>query len=184
MFSNLSADIARLREVKGRDGWLVVLEGLLFESGFLAVVLYRLAHWCKTHGVRFFGPLVARYALFLTGVEIAPAAVIGPGFYISHGNGIVIGGGARLGARAFLLQQVTIGAPTPGRVAEMPAIGDNVFIGAGARIIGRIRVGDDVFIGVNAVVAQDIPSGAKVTCAAGIRVDARTAEPVPELVQP
>ena len=174
MFANLRQDIARLHEVKGKSGWLCVVEGLLFESGFQAVLLYRLAHWFKAGGVRFFGPLVARYSLWLTGVDIAPAAAIGPGLYISHGNGIVIGGAARLGARAFLLQQVTIGAPTPGRVHEMPAIGDNVFIGAGARLIGGISVGDDVFIGVNAVVAEDIPSGAKVTSAAGLRIERRT----------
>ena len=172
-FSNLRQDIARLREVKGKTGWFCVIEGLLFESGFQAVLLYRLAHWCRTHGIRFFGPLVARLSLFCTGVDIAPAAAIGPGLYISHGNGIVIGGSARLGARAFLLQQVTIGAPSPARVAQMPVIGDDVFIGAGARVIGNITVGDDVFIGVNAVVAEDIPSGSRVLSAAGVRIEQR-----------
>ena len=85
----------------------------------------------------------------------------------------MIGGYARIGRGALLLHGVTIGSPHPGRIEKMPVIGDNVFIGAGAKVIGDITIGDDVFIGVNAIVARDIPSGSRVLCTAGIEVRPR-----------
>jgi serine O-acetyltransferase len=175
VFDNLRQDAARLAEVKGKPLARCVVEGLLFENGFQAVVLHRVAHWFRSRNIRVLGPFFARWNLFLTGVDIAPSAVIGPGLYISHGTGLVIGGGARLGARAFLLQGVTIGAPTPARVAQMPTLGDDVFVGAGACIIGDIRVGSRVFIGVNAVVARDVPDDCKVLAAGGVEVTPRGA---------
>lgn len=173
MFDNLRQDAARLAEVKGKPVARCVVEGVLFENGFQAVVLHRIAHWFRSRNVRVLGPLIARLNLFLTGVDISPGAVIGPGLYVSHGTGLVIGGAARLGARAFLLQGVTIGAPTPARVAQMPTLGDDVFVGAGACLIGDIRVGSRVFIGVNAVVARDVPDDCKVLAAGGVEVTAR-----------
>ena len=182
MLDNLRQDAARLAEVKGQPVARCVIEGLLFENGFQAVVLHRVAHWFRSRTIRFLGPLVARLNLFLTGIDISPSAVIGPGLYISHGTGLVIGGSARLGARAFLLQGVTIGAPTPARVAQMPTLGDDVFVGAGACVIGDIRVGSRVFIGVNAVVARDIRDDCKVLAAGGVEVTPRASDPpaVPE----
>jgi serine O-acetyltransferase len=102
-----------------------------------------------------------------TGVDIAPGAVIGAGLRISHGTGLVIGCYAKLGRGALLLHGVTIGSPHPEKVEKMPVIGVNVFIGAGAKVIGDITIGDDVFIGVNAIVAVDVPSGSRVLCTAG-----------------
>jgi len=159
-----------MRELKTKTFPWYVIESLLFENGYQAVVLHRIAHWFKSRGVPVLGPLFARLNQFLTGVEIGPGAVIGPGLLISHGNGIVIGGYARIGRGAILLHQVTIGSPSPNRVEKMPVIGDNVFIGAGARVIGEIAIGDGVFIGVNAIVTQDIPSGSRVLCTSGIEV--------------
>lgn len=173
MLNNLREDSRRLREIKTKGFPWYVIESLLFENGFQAVVLYRLAHWFKRRGIPFFGPLVARINLFLTGVDIGPGAEIGPGLRISHGTGLVIGGYAKIGAGALLLHGVTIGSPHPGRVEKMPRIGDNVFIGAGAKVIGDIAVGDDVFIGVNAIVARDIPSGSRVLCMSEIEVSSR-----------
>jgi serine O-acetyltransferase len=170
LLDNLQADTRRLQEIKTKAFPWYVIESLLFENGYQAVVLHRIAHWFKSRGVPILGPLTARFNQFLTGVEIGPGAVIGPGLRISHGNGIVIGGYARIGRNALLLHQVTIGSPSPNRVEKMPVIGDNVFIGAGAKVIGEITVGDDVFIGVNAIVAQDIPSGSRVLSTAGIEV--------------
>lgn len=170
MLDNLREDTRRLREIKTKGFPWYVIESLLFENGYQAVVLHRIAHWFKKRGIPVMGPLVARYNLFLTGVEIAPGAEIGPGLRIAHGVGIVIGGYAKIGRNALILHQVTIGSPSPDRVERMPVIGDNVFIGAGAKVIGPITVGDDVFVGVNAIVAQDIPSGHRVLCTAGIDV--------------
>ena len=176
MFDNLKRDTRRLREIKSKPFPFYVLESLLFENGYQAVVAYRLASWFKHRRVPVLGPLVARLGLLFTGVDVSPGAVIGPGLRISHGNGIVIGNGTRIGEDALLLHQVTLGAASDRRIGEMPTIGDRVFIGAGAKLIGGITVGDDVFIGVNAIVARDVPSRSKVTCGSGIDVVTETAE--------
>lgn len=170
MLDNLKRDTRRLREVKKKAFPFYVLESLLFENGYQAVVLHRVAAWFKHRRIPVLGPFFARLSLFLTGVDIAPAAVVGPGLRISHGSGIVIGNEVRIGADATLLHQVTLGAPSDRRVEHMPTLGDRVFIGAGAKLIGSITVGDDVFIGANAVVTRDIASGSKVITRAGISV--------------
>ena len=173
MLDNLKRDTRRLREVKKKAFPFYVLESLLFENGYQAVVLHRVAAWFKHRRIPVLGPFFARFNLFLTGVDVAPGAVIGPGLRISHGTGLVIGNGVRIGADATLLHQVTMGASSHRRVEHMPTVGDRVFIGAGAKLIGGITVGDDVFIGVDAVVTRDIPSGSKVTTKAGIAVIGR-----------
>lgn len=173
MLDNLRQDTRRLKLTKSKGFPWYVIESLLFENGYQAVVLYRIAHWFKRRGVPVLGPLFARLGLLLTGVDIAPGAVIGPGLLISHGTGLVIGGYARIGRDAILLHGVTIGSPSPGRIEKMPVIGDNVFIGAGATLIGEITVGDDVFIGVHAIVARDVPSGSRVLSKAEIDITTR-----------
>jgi len=177
MWNNLQRDTAHLREFKKRGFPLYVIESLLFENGYQAVVLYRIAHWFKSHGIPFFGPLVQRLSIFLTGVDIDPSAEIGPGLRIGHGVGMVIGGQVRIGADAAILHGVTIGSASIRHREEMPILGDRVFVGAGACIIGGAQVGNDVFIGVNAIVAQDIPDGSKVLCDASIRILAPDSPP-------
>ena len=172
MLKNLREDTRRLRAIKTKPFPFYVVESLLFENGYQAVVLYRLAHWFKSHRVPVLGPAFARLSLFLTSVDIAPAARIGPGLFISHGTGLVIGNGVRIGRNGTLLHQVTIGAPTGKRLDLMPTLGDNVFVGAGSLLIGRIEIGDDVFIGMNCVVTRDIPAQTKVTSTAGLRLEA------------
>ena len=170
MLDNLRHDTRRLREIKSKPFPWYVAESLLFENGYQAVVLHRLAHWFKRRRVPVLGPLIGRFSLFLTGVEIGPGAEIGPGLLISHGTGLVIGGYARVGADATLLHQVTIGSPTRRKVLEMPVVGDRVFVGAGAKIIGGVSVGSDVFIGANALVTRDVPDRSKVTSTADIEI--------------
>ncbi len=132
MLDTVRRDLARLAEIKGRRPGRALAEGLLFENGFQAVVLHRVAHALRRRGIPFFGPFFARLGLLLTGVDISPAAVIGPGLYVSHGVGLVIGGGVVIGERAFLLGGVNLGAPSQARLDEMPTLGDDVFVGAGA----------------------------------------------------
>lgn len=170
MLENLRADTRCLKSIKTKSFPWYVLESLLFENGYQAVVLHRIAHWFKSRKIPFLGPMVARMSLFLTGVDIAPAAVIGPGLMISHGVGLVIGNRVRIGSGALLLHQVTLGAPSGRRLDEMPRVGNNVFVGAGSRVIGKIMIGNDVFIGVNCVVTQDIPDGSKAISSAGLEV--------------
>lgn len=161
MFDHLVADTRRLRELKHKPFPWYVLESLLFENGYQAVLLHRLAHWFKRRRIPLFGPFFNRLSLFLTGVDIAPAAEIGPGLRIGHGVGLVVGGAARIGSNAFLLHGVTIGAPGGSRLAEMPVLGNGVFVGAGAKLIGQITVGDGAVIGANALVTVDVPAGAR-----------------------
>jgi serine O-acetyltransferase len=182
MLDNLRQDAARMREAKSKAFPWYVVESLLLDSGFQAVVLHRFAHWFKRRRIPFFGPFFARLNLFFTGVDIGPGAEIGPGLRISHGTGLVIGGYAKVGARALLLHEVTIGSPSHGRVREMPEIGDDVFIGAGAKVIGAIRVGDRVTIGSNALVTRDIPSDSRVLARVSIDVQPREPGPPPAAV--
>ena len=170
MFANLRQDVARLKEAKAKSFPWFVIESLLVENGFQAVVLYRTAHWFKVRRVPVVGPLIARLSLFLTGVDIAPAADIGPGLRISHGTGIVIGHRARIGAGATLLHGVTLGGTSAKRPDEMPRLGDRVFVGAGASILGAIEIGDDVFVGTGAVIMEDVPSHSKVVAKHAIEV--------------
>ncbi len=170
MFANLAADTRRLRMIKSKGFPGYLIESLLFENGYQAVVLHRTAHWFKSRRIPFLGPFFHRLSIFLTGVDIAPAAVIGPGLFIGHGVGLVVGDQARIGSRAMLLQQVTIGSPAVDRRNEMPTLGDDVFVAAGARLIGGITIGDGAVIGANAVVAQDVPAGCKVLSAAGLEI--------------
>lgn len=177
---NLIADTRRLRCFKTKPFPWYVLESLLFENGFQAVVLFRIASWFKRHRVPLLGPLFHRTSLFLTGVDISPGASVGPGLLLSHGTGLVIGESATIGTDATIMQQVTIGAPDTGRLDQMPVIGRNAFIGAGARVIGAITIGDDVIIGTNAIVTRDVPDNHKVVSVAEVRISERTSgyEPI------
>ena len=146
-----------------------MLESLLFENGYQAVVLYRLASWFKRHRVPVLGPLVARLSLFLTGVDVSPTAEIGPGLMISHGIGIVVGYRVRIGEGATLLHQVTLGAATTRQRAAMPVLGDGIYVGAGAKLIGEIEVGDGCFIGADVLLTESVPPGTKVTAVKELR---------------
>lgn len=176
--SNISADTRRLREIKTKAFPWYVIESLLFENGYQAVVLHRIAHWFKAHRIPLLGPLVARLSLWLTGVDIGPAAEIGPGLRIAHGQGIVVGGYAVIGSGATLLQQVTIGGPTIEKVHDMPRLGNDIFVGAGARIIGAVTIGDRSFIGVNAIIAHDVPADSRVIVRQDLEIQPQRESPI------
>lgn len=173
MLENLRQDTRRLREIKSKPFPWYVLESLLFENGYQAVVLHRIAHAFRRRGIPFLGPLFHRLSILLCGVDIAPGAVIGPGFRISHGVGIVIGNGATIGERCLMMQNVTLGAPNQSRIGDMPTVGDDVVLGAGACLIGKIEVGNHVLVGVNCVVTGDVPDHSKVLPPAEMRIVAR-----------
>lgn len=177
MFDNLSEDTRRLREVKTKPFPWYVLESLLFETGYQAVVLHRLAHWFKSRGIPVLGPMIARWNQFTTGVDIAPAARIGPGLRISHGTGIVIGNGVVIGRDCLLMQNVTLGAATLSRIEQMPKLGNRVTVGAGASVIGPVEVGDDAFVGAHALVLRDVPAGAKALCRSETEIRPRQSPP-------
>jgi serine O-acetyltransferase len=172
MWDNLKADTRRLREIKTKGAPWYVLESLLFENGYQAVLLHRIAHWFKSRRVPVLGPLFARWNHFLTGVDIAPAAKIGPGLRIAHGTGLVIGNSVEIGSDCLLMHGVTLGAPTLSRIGDMPKLGDRVTVGAQASVIGAVTIGDDAFVGAHALVTRDVPSNSKAL--ARIELDVRT----------
>lgn len=129
-------------------------------SGLHAIWMYRLAHFFWVRGFKFLGRLVSQLARFLTAIEIHPGATIGRRFFIDHGNGVVIGETAEIGDDVLIYHQVTLGGRKRGRGTKRhPTIGSRVLIGAGAKVIGAIKIGDDVKIGANALVVHDVPPG-------------------------
>lgn len=173
MFDHLREDTRRLREIKSKPFPWYVIESLLFDAGYQAVFLHRLASWFKRRRIPVLPPAIARFNQFLTGVDISPYAEIGPGLRIAHGTGIVVGWRAKVGRDCLMLQNVTLGAPTTGRREEMPTIGDRVVLAAGCAVIGSVTVGDDCFVGALALVTEDVPAGSKVLSRAGVEMRPR-----------
>ncbi|MEA3509082.1 MAG: serine O-acetyltransferase, partial [candidate division NC10 bacterium] len=130
-------------------------EILLCYPGLHALWLHRLAHWFWTRRFLFIGRFVSHVNRFLTGIEIHPAARIGPGFFIDHGMGVVIGETTEIGENVTIYQGVTLGGTSLERKKRHPTIGNNVIIGSGAKILGPFRVGDNSKIGSGTVVVKE-----------------------------
>jgi serine O-acetyltransferase len=138
------------------------LEVFLVYSGLHAIWVHRISHWLWVHKFRFLGRWMSQMARNLTGVEIHPGALIGLGFFIDHGMGVVIGETAEVGADVTLYHGVTLGGTSLEKGKRHPTIGDRVVIGAGAKVLGAIMIGDDSRIGANAVVVKSVPANSVV----------------------
>jgi len=138
------------------------LEIFLVYSGLHAIWAHRITHWLWTHNFKFLGRWLSQVARNLTGVEIHPAALIGPGFFIDHGMGVVIGETAEIGADVTMYHGVTLGGTSLEKGKRHPTIGDRVVIGTGAKVLGAITIGDDSRIGANAVVVKSVPANSVV----------------------
>ena len=134
------------------------LEVILTYAGFHALLAYRLSHWLWARGVPFVPRVISQLARWLTGIEIHPAAKIGTGFFIDHGMGVVIGETAEIGDYVTLFQGVTLGGTGKERGKRHPTLGNHVVVGAGAKILGGIKIGDNVKIGANSVVLKSVPA--------------------------
>ena len=158
MFENIRADLARLSDENDQAGIVrLMLRGLL-SQGFHAILVYRIFHWFHAHGIpaqpiRF---LVERFIEITTGISIPAACRIGKGLRIHHFGGIIFHCQVKMGENCTVYQGVTLG--DKGGWGAPPAIGDNVLIGAGAKVLGDILIGDNVAIGANAVVVSSIPA--------------------------
>ena len=130
------------------------LEVLLLYQGVHALIWHRIAHWFWTHNMRFLGRLISQIARFFTLIEIHPGAVLGHGILIDHGCGIVIGETTVVGDNCTLYQGVTLGGVGTKKGKRHPTIGNNVLIGAGAKILGAFEVGDNCQIAANAVLLK------------------------------
>lgn len=138
------------------------LEVFLCYSGFHALTMHRVSHWLWLHKLKFFARINAMLARFFTGVEIHPAAKIGRRFFIDHGMGVVIGETAEVGDDVTIYHGVTLGGVSLKKEKRHPTIGNNVIIGAGAKVLGPFKVGDRVRIGANSVVLHEVPDDATV----------------------
>jgi serine O-acetyltransferase len=135
------------------------LENALVYSGLHAIWSYRLAHrlWANP-GSRGLARVLTQFTRFLTGIEIHPGATIGRRFFIDHGMGVVIGETTEIGDDVMVYHGVTLGGRSLQHGKRHPTIDNRVTIGAGAKILGPLRVGDDSAIGANAVVTRDVPA--------------------------
>lgn len=133
------------------------LEVILAYPGFHAIFLHRINHILWGSGIPVIPRLLSHVARFLTGIEIHPAAKIGPGFFIDHGMGVVIGETSEIGEDCLLYQGVTLGGTGKEKGKRHPTLGNNVVVGTGAKILGAITIGDHAKIGANSVVLNSAP---------------------------
>ena len=133
------------------------LEVLFLYPGFHAVLVHRFTHLLERLRIPFIPRLLSQIMRFFTGVEIHPGAKIGPGFFIDHGMGVVIGETTEIGENVTLYQNVTLGGTGTSRGKRHPTLGRNVVVGAGAKVLGNIRLGDNVKVGAGSVVIHSVP---------------------------
>ncbi len=133
------------------------LEVLVCYPGLHAVWGHRVAHWLWTHGFKLLARWLSQLMRGLTGIEIHPGAKIGPGLFIDHGMGVVIGETTEIGANVTLYHGVTLGGTSLQKGKRHPTLCDNVVVGAGAKILGAITIGENSRIGANAVVVKPVP---------------------------
>ena len=138
------------------------LEVVLAYPGVHAIWIHRVAHRLWNAGWHTLARFVAHLGRFLTGIEIHPAAKLGPGLFIDHGMGIVIGETAEVGQNVSLLQGVTLGGTSVRREKRHPTLGDNVTVGAGAKILGGFTIGAGSRIGAGSVVVREVPENSVV----------------------
>ncbi|OGK81810.1 MAG: serine O-acetyltransferase [Candidatus Rokubacteria bacterium GWC2_70_24] len=138
------------------------LEVLLCYPGVHAIWHHRLAHWMWRRGWLTTARFVSHLSRFVTGVEIHPAARLGDGLFIDHGMGVVIGETAEIGENVTLLQGVTLGGTSLRREKRHPTLGDNVVVGAGAKILGAFTIGAGSRIGAGSVVVREVPENSVV----------------------
>ncbi|MBE9222498.1 serine O-acetyltransferase [Cyanobacterium stanieri LEGE 03274] len=155
----LSSIISDFKIIFERDpaarNWLEVL---LCYPGLQAVVLHRLSHGLYRLGIPFIPRFLSHLGRFFTGIEIHPGAQLGKGVFIDHGMGVVIGETAILGDYCLIYQGVTLGGTGKDTGKRHPTLGENVVVGAGAKVLGNLLIGNNVRIGAGSVVLRDVPS--------------------------
>lgn len=155
MFNMLRQDVEAVFE---RDPAARSLpEVLICYPGLHAVWGHRVSHWLWAHHLKLLGRLASQIARALTGIEIHPGATIGPGLFIDHGMGVVIGETAEIGANVTLYHGVTLGGTSLNKGKRHPTVEDNVVVGTGAKVLGAITIGRGSRIGANAVVVKPVP---------------------------
>jgi serine O-acetyltransferase len=160
MLAAIRRDIAAARQ---RDPAApTTLEVIFAYPGVHAIWGHRISHGLWKHGARVAARTLAELTRILTGVDIHPGATLGAGLFIDHATGVVIGETAEVGEDVMIYHGVTLGGSGRDTGKRHPTIGDRVVIGAGAKVLGAIKIGDDSRIGANAVVVKEVPSSAVV----------------------
>lgn len=154
-----------------------ILEILFCYPGFQALMLYRFANKLKRLGIPFIPRYISYLTRIITGIEIHPSAKIGERLFIDHGEGVVIGETTVIGNDVIIYQQVTLGGTGKEHGKRHPTIGNNVIIGAGAKILGNITIGDNVRIGAGSVVVENVPDNSTVVGVPGRIVKRKTVTP-------
>ena len=176
MFETIKEDIAT---IKNRDpAARSALEIMFLYSGYKAVRSYRRAHWLHNHGLRFLARWESQRCVKKTNIEIHPAAQIGRRLFIDHGAAVVIGETTEIGDDCIIYQGVTLGGTGKDVGKRHPTLGNNVMIGAGAKVLGPMRIGDNTKVAAGAVVLTEIPDNstavgipARVVRREGIKLD-------------
>jgi serine O-acetyltransferase len=151
----------------GKTDFRAFCRCVVSHPGFNYTFWLRLVTWAsdKPFPVGFLAPLlklIKRHLSFKYGISIDRCAQIGPGLYIGHFGGIVVSGGCSIGRDCNISQGVTLGVANRGPRKGFPVIGDRVYLGPGAKIVGAVRIGSNVAVGANAVVTHDVPDNAVV----------------------
>lgn len=160
MFSRIREDLQSIRErdPAARSAW----EVLTCYPGLHAVWGHRISHWLWTHGFKWLARFNSHLARWFTGIEIHPGARIGRRLFIDHGMGVVIGETAEIGDNVTLYHGVTLGGVSWNQGKRHPTLGNNVVIGAGAKVLGPFLVGDGARVGSNSVVVKEVLPGTTV----------------------
>ncbi len=145
-----------VRYGRGRT-WKAFFISYLKTAGFRLSFWYRVARYYRRN---FIFRIILRHYHYKFGIELAMETQVGEGLYIGHFGGIIVSSQAVIGKNCTIMQGVTIGIAGRGENRGAPIIGDGVYIGAGAKVIGKIRIGNNVAIGANAVVTKDVPDNA------------------------
>lgn len=151
-----------------------IFEVILLYPGFHALFFHRIAHFFYNIKLFFIARLISQLTRFFTGIEIHPGATIGKRLMIDHGMGIVIGETAVIGNDCVIYHQVTLGGTGREKLKRHPTIGNNVLIGAGAKLLGPINIGDNVKIGAGSVVLKSVEKNSTVVGVPEDRVIKRT----------
>jgi len=154
MFKNIRYDIKAIleRDPAARNGF----EVFMLYPGFHALLYHRVSHWLYKHKMKYLARWVSQTCKFWTGIEIHPGATIGRGLLIDHGAGVVIGETAEIGDNCTIYQGVTLGGTGKDVGKRHPTLGNNVMVGAGAKVLGPFKVGDNAKIAANAVVLSEV----------------------------
>jgi serine O-acetyltransferase len=161
------------------------LEPILY-AGLHAILWHRLAHVFYRWKLRFIARLISQISRFWTGIEIHPGARIGRGLFIDHGMGLVVGETTEIGDNCVLFHNVTLGGTGKHSGKRHPTLGDNVFVGTGAIILGPVKIGNDARIGANTFIYMgDVPDGATVVGTPGriVHIDGKKVDlPLPKTI--